>query len=123
MKDLPITVTVSIHLPPAFQEACKELDIVAGQTLQGFIQYVSFYAFMVAPTMEPSSLASTIFKSYVHERKINPMDKPEKRDIGLAYFRQIALLIQSKLSRRKKEKLYQSIMEEWYADLLKINEL
>ncbi len=121
MKNQLITASVSLHLPPDFQEACKELDITAGQAIQGFIDHATFYAFMEAPTMEPSSLASTIFKSYVHERDIKPMANPEKRDIGLSYFKQIALLIRAKISRRQKEKNYQSIIDDWYADLLKIN--
>ena|SRR5260221_8739833 len=117
------TVTVFLDLPVDFQEACKTAGIRAGQTIQSFIYNVSIYSFLVAPTMEACSLASTIFKDFVQERKIKPMANPDKRDIGLFYMKLMVQLVRSKSSREKKEKTYQNIIDEWYADLLKIDKI
>lgn len=120
---MPTTVTVSLDLPADFQEACKTAGIPAGLTIQSFIYHVSIYSFMVAPTMEPCSLASTVCKNYVHKRKITPMANPDKRDIGLFYMKQMVQLIRTKGHKQKKGEIYQSIINDWYADLLKINEV
>jgi hypothetical protein len=118
------TVTVFLDLPVDFQEACKTAGIRAGQTIQSFIHNVSIYSFMVTPpTMEACSLASAIFREYVHGRKIKPMANPDKRDIGLFYMKLMVQLVRSKSSREKKEKTYQDIIDEWYADLLKIDKV
>jgi hypothetical protein len=118
-----MNITISLDLPVNFQKSCKALDIRSETTIQSFINSISIYSFVVTPSNEQCSVASSIFGYYLRnvDGKIKPIANPDKRDMGLYYIRLIVQLTRRKCSRNKKEEIYQKIIDEWYADLLKIN--
>ena len=56
------------------------------------------------------------------DEKIKTITNPDKRSMGLYYIKQIIQLVRCKASRKKKEEIYDSLITEWYAKLLKINQ-
>jgi len=54
--------------------------------------------------------------------KIKTIANPDKKDIGLYYIKQILQLVRYRASRKRKEEIYDGLITEWYAKLLKINQ-
>ena len=120
---ISIDLPVNLNLPRKNKKSCKALYIRSGTTIQSFINSISIYSFVVTPSNEQCSVASSIFGYYLRnvDGKIKPIANPEKRDMGLYYIRLIVQLTRRKCSRNKKEEIYQKIIDEWYSDLFKIN--
>ena len=120
----PMNAVISLDLPEKFQQSCDKLGIRSDAAIQSFIDSISIYAFLVKPSREQCSVASCVFGYYVKcmDGKIKTIANPDKKDIGLYYIKQILQLVRYRASRKRKEEIYDGLITEWYAKLLKINQ-
>lgn len=114
--------TLSLDLPPNFQQSCTEMGIRGDTTIQNFIDSISIYSFVAGPSREQYSVASSIFGYLVKGMEVKPIGNSDKRDVGFYYMKQVINLARNEMGRKRKAKIYHDLITEWYEELKKINQ-
>jgi hypothetical protein len=110
-------VTVDLHLPEHFLEACETLGVDDEVALQTFIDRVIIFSYLSEPYEAPESLASNIFSHSINYNKKSSEKSEVQRKLHMDYIQKVLKLVVTNMDLTRKEKAYRKLIDKWYIEL------